>query len=252
MNIDYSRICECYDANPDRHLIAVDAEISCLLQRSGRGRAVHVLDLGCGTGNWLAVQTRALASSAIEWHGLDASPDMLRVARAKVPAARLVEGRAENLPYRDGEFDFVAVNFAFHHFGDKDAALDEIVRVLAAGGSVRMNNLAAESADRWWVYRYFPAAIAIDRSRFWPVDRIVTGLAARGVPSEVAFTLDDRPARLAARIEEARRRDISQLHLITEEEYREGLAAMARELQANPDAEIAKGIPLYSLLGRKR
>ena len=252
MNIDYSRISDRYDANPDRHLIAVDAEISRILQRGECRRAARILDVACGTGNWLAVQARAYASQPVEWHGLDASPDMLKVARAKVPAARLVEGRAENLPYRDGGFDFVAVNFAFHHFDDKDAALDEIVRVLAAGGSLRMNNFAAERADHWWVYRYFPASIAGDRARFWPVDRIVTGLAARGVPSEVAFALDDRPVRLADRTEEARRRDISELHLITEHEYREGLAAMARELRANPDAAISNGIPLYSLLGHRR
>jgi len=252
VHVDYSRICARYDANADRHLIAVDAELPRLLQRDGRGRALRVLDLACGTGNWLEVQAGALASQPIEWHGLDASPDMLRVARGKVPAARLVTGRAENLPYHDGGFDFVAVNFAFHHFGDKDRALDEIVRVLAADGSLRMNNFAAERGNQWWLYRYFPAAIAADRARFWPVDRIVGGLAARHVPSEVAFTLDDRPVRLRARFEEAERRDISELHLITEAEYRAGLAAMTRELQADPDAEIATGIPLYSLLGHKR
>jgi ubiquinone/menaquinone biosynthesis C-methylase UbiE len=252
LNVDYSRICDCYDANADRHLIAVDAEISRLLQRGERGRAVRVLDLACGTGNWLATQARAYASQPVEWHGMDASPDMLGVARAKVPAARLVAGRAENLPYRDGEFDFVAVNFAFHHFEDKDGALDEMVRVLATGGRLRMNNFAAERGDHWWLYRYFPAAIAVDRARFWPVDRIVTGLAARRVPSEVSFALDDRPVRLRARFEEAGRRDISELHLITEQEYREGLATMTHELQANPDAEIRTGIPLYTLLGHRR
>jgi ubiquinone/menaquinone biosynthesis C-methylase UbiE len=252
MHVDYSLICACYDANADRHLIAVDAEISRLLQCGERGRALRVLDLACGTGNWLAVQAGALASRPVEWHGVDASPDMLRVARAKVPAARLVEGRAEDLSYRDGEFDFVAVNFAFHHFEDKDRALDEMVRVLAAGGHLRMNNFAAERGDHWWLYRYFPAAIAVDRARFWSVDRIAAALAARGVGNEVTFTLDDHPVRLRARLAEAERRDISELHLITEQEYREGLATMTHELQANPDAEILTGIPLYSLLGHRQ
>lgn len=96
----------------------------------------------------------------MEWHGLDDSSEMLGIARAKVPAAKLVEGRAVQLPYRDAGFDYIAVNFAFHHFADKDAALDEMVRVLAAGGLIRMNNLATEQADHCWVHRYFPAAIA--------------------------------------------------------------------------------------------
>jgi ubiquinone/menaquinone biosynthesis C-methylase UbiE len=250
LNIDYSRISARYDGNPDRHLIAVDAEIGRILQRGGR--AARVLDVACGTGNWLAVQAGAHASRPVEWHGLDASRDMLAVARAKVPAARLVEGRAEKLAYRDGEFDFVAVNFAFHHFAGKEAALDEIVRVLAPGGSLRMNNFAAERGDHWWLYRFFPAAIAADRARFWTVDRIVAGLLARGVPAEAAFTLDDRPVSVASLLEQAHRRDISELHLITEQDYQAGLAAMAREIANDPGAEIPNGIPLYSLLGHRR
>jgi SAM-dependent methyltransferase len=248
---DYSRIFDRYDANPDRHRIAVDAEILRLLKHANRRRILRILDLACGTGNWLAVQMKACASPRVEWHGLDASADMLGVARPKVPAAHLIEGRAERLPYGDGTFDLVAVNFAFHHFGEKDAALDEMVRVLAAGGSLRMNNVAAEHADRWWVHRYFPDSRAIDRNRFWPVEHIVAGLAARGLASEVVFTIDDHPVRLAAKLEEARRRDVSELNLITEKAYRAGLAALARDIAAAPDLEISPGLPLYSLLGRK-
>jgi ubiquinone/menaquinone biosynthesis C-methylase UbiE len=251
VNVDYARIVGRYDANPERHLITADAEIARRLQAAGGGRTLRVLDLACGTGNWLAIQAAAHPSQPVEWHGLDASPDMLGVARGKVPGARLVEGRAERLPYGDGAFDFVAVTFAFHHFADKEAALDEMVRVLAPGGSLRMNNFAAERADHWWLYHYFPAAIAPDRTRFWPVERIVTGLTARRVPSEVVFALDDRPTSLADRLKEARGRDVSELHLITEQEYQAGLAAMERDLRHNPAAEIITGIPLYSLVGRK-
>jgi ubiquinone/menaquinone biosynthesis C-methylase UbiE len=249
---DYSRIYERYDANPDRHRIAVDAALGTLLDRRGAGTPVRVLDLACGTGNWLDVQGRACAGRPVAWHGLDASADMLGVARAKVPAARFVEGRAERLPYAAGTFDFVAVNFAFHHFADKDAALDEIARVLAPDGLLRMNNLAAERAAGWWVYRYFPAAAAVDRERFWTVDRIVAALAARGFACEVGHALDNDPVPFAVKLEEARRRDISELHLITEEQYRAGLAAMERACAADPGAALAPGLPLYSLLAHRR
>lgn len=249
---DYSRIFDRYDANPDRHRIAVDPEIAGLHHRTGRPLPVRVLDLACGTGNWLDVQMRSLSDGTVEWHGLDASKDMLGIARAKVPGAQLVLGRAERLPYRAGQFDFVAVNFAFHHFAEKEAALDEIVRVLAVGGLIRMNNFAPERADHWWVYRYFPAAVAIDHARFWPVDRLVAGLAARGVECEVSASLDDSPVKLSAKLADVRRREISELTLIAEPDYQEGLAAIERDLARSPDGEIPDGLPLYSLLGRKR
>jgi SAM-dependent methyltransferase len=248
---NYSRIYDRYDANPDRHRIAVDAEIRKLLERAGRAKVVRVLDLACGTGNWLTVQMKAYATQPVEWHGLDACEDMLGLARAKVPAARLVAGRAEHLPYADRQFDLVAVNFAFHHFDDKDAVLDEIVRVLAPAGIVRMNNVAPEQADHWWVYRYFPAAVAIDCDRFWPVERIVAGLAVRGIACEVEFTLDDHLVRLAVLLDDARRRDISELDVIPDEAYEAGLTAMARDLGEAPASEVASGLPLYSLVGNR-
>lgn len=249
---DYSRIFDRYDANPDRHRIAVDREIAALMRGRGNEGPLRVLDLACGTGNWLDVQMRSHGVGGAEWHGLDASKEMLGIARAKVPGAQLVEGRAERLPYHSGHFDFIAVNFAFHHFADKEAALDEMVRVLVAGGSIRMNNFAPERADHWWVYHYFPSAIAIDRARFWPVNRLVAGLAARGVASEVSHTLDDGPVTLVAKLADVRRREISELTLINEQEYQAGLTAIERDLARSPTAQIADGLPLYSLLGRKR
>lgn len=245
---DYSQIFDRYDANPDRHRIGVDAKI---VPRARPANPVRVLDLACGTGNWLSVQMRGHGDVGVEWHGLDASADMLGVARKKVPAAVLVEGRAEKLPYRDGWFDFVAVNFAFHHFGDKAAALDEIARVLAPGGVVRMNNFAAERADHWWLYRYFPAAVAIDRARCWPLEQLLAGLAARGVPSEVTVTVDETPVTLAAKLADVRRREISELTLLTESAYQAGRAAIERDLARSPEGKITDGLPLYSLLGRK-
>ena len=129
--------------------------------------------------------------------------------------------------------------------------LDEIVRVLATGGVVRMNNFDSWRADHWWLYRYFPAAVAIDRTRCWPVERIVAGLAARGVSSEFAITMDDHAVPLATMLEDARRRDISELNLIPEPAYEAGLDAIARDARL-ASAAVPCGLPLYSLLGRRR
>ena len=62
-------------------------------------RGQRVLDLGCGTGRL----SRALAEDGLArvW-GVDASPEMLAVARARLPdSVGLKEGRVEELPFRD-------------------------------------------------------------------------------------------------------------------------------------------------------
>ena len=61
-----------------------------------------VLEVGCGTGKWL----RLLAQAGCDVAGLDASEEMLAIARQD-HEANLRNGIAENLPWPDGSFDFV-------------------------------------------------------------------------------------------------------------------------------------------------
>ena len=59
-----------------------------------------MLDIGCGTGRFLAQLTEV----AKAW-GVDRSPEMLEVARARVGGAGLKLGSAEQLPFKDGWFE---------------------------------------------------------------------------------------------------------------------------------------------------
>ena len=65
-------------------------------------RGHKVLDLGCGTGN------SAFPFFSRDFHitGLDASPEMLRVAREKLPPVRFVEGDFTSFEF-DETFDLV-------------------------------------------------------------------------------------------------------------------------------------------------
>jgi len=108
-----------------------------LLARARPRPGERVLDVGCGTGV-VAREAAAILGSTGRVAGLDASPHMLEVARAAGTAeARAVEwreGRAEALPFREGEFDLVLCQYALMFFADPARALAEMRRVLAAGG----------------------------------------------------------------------------------------------------------------------
>jgi len=88
-----------------------------------------VLDLACGTGNLLprlpAVQG---------YTGVDGSPEMLRAARRKFPAASLAAGDSAALPFADARFDTVVCASAFHVFPEPERALAEVRRVLRRPG----------------------------------------------------------------------------------------------------------------------
>lgn len=100
---------------------------------SGIGPSDVVVDIGCGAGN----AARAAAKRGARVTGVDPSPTMLRVARTAtrgLPALTWAQGGAESLPVPEGSATAVWALATVHHWRDVDAALREIVRVLAPGG----------------------------------------------------------------------------------------------------------------------
>ncbi len=87
-----------------------------------------VLDLGGGTGQ-VTLALRGLADQVVV---LDESIGMLRQARLKgLPTVR---GEAERLPFAQGAFARILVVDTFHHLRDQRKAAAELLRVLAPGG----------------------------------------------------------------------------------------------------------------------
>ena len=93
----------------------------------------RVLDVACGTGAVAQECARRVRPNGAVV-GLDRSPDMLAVARRKLPDLELREGRAEALPFDDDAFDVVTCQFGLMFFDDRHQALREMRRVLKPGG----------------------------------------------------------------------------------------------------------------------
>ena len=106
-----------------------------------RGRLV--LDAGCGGG----LVARTLAEAGAEVVGIDRSLGSLRVARRAAdppgPPGRFhpVRGQLERLPFADGAFDAVVAADVLEHVPDLPAAVGEIARVLAPGGSLAFDTI---------------------------------------------------------------------------------------------------------------
>ena len=75
--------------------------------------------------------------------GLDITPELLEVARERLPDADLREGDMEALPFADAAFDAVVGVNAFQFAGDPRRALREAARVLRPGGRVVASLFAA-------------------------------------------------------------------------------------------------------------
>jgi ubiquinone/menaquinone biosynthesis C-methylase UbiE len=96
-------------------------------------RPVSVLELGAGTGK-LTAQLVALGHDV---HATDPDPQMLRLLAKHLPAVRVSQAPAEEIPSGDATYDVVVSAQAFHWF-DLDRALPEIARVLRPRGRLSL------------------------------------------------------------------------------------------------------------------
>lgn len=161
-----------------------------------------LLDAGCGSGQALAdAATRGAVVS-----GLDATPELLAIARERVPSADLRTGDIQEMPYDDHSFDVVTAFNAVQYAVDPAVAVAELARVCRSGGRVavgvwgdparceteglfaRLRSLAPPPPGS-------PAPLALSEAGVVEDLLLKAGLALRGgaeVPFPIAFaTLED-------------------------------------------------------------
>lgn len=96
-----------------------------IANRLGDLRGCEVLDIACGTGQWLA----DMAGRGARIAGIDISSRAVAQCRERMPAADIREGVAEALPFENDRFDLVTCLGSLEHFLDQPAALREMRRV---------------------------------------------------------------------------------------------------------------------------
>lgn len=107
-----------------------------------------VLDVGCGTGAVLALLHEKYPDR--RYVGLDLTPEMIEVARAKVaPGMEFVVGDAENLPFDEASFDAVLCSNSFHHYPNPAAFLAGALRVLRPGGRLILRDYTSSDPVVW-------------------------------------------------------------------------------------------------------
>jgi ubiquinone/menaquinone biosynthesis C-methylase UbiE len=127
---EYARSAREYDRRWTRYL---EVSLRASLEEIGTETGARVLDVGCGTGALLE-RLRGRAPEAELW-GVDLTPEMLAVARARLPSeVRLAVADVHRLPFPDARFDTVVSSSSLHHWSRPERALRELARVTRRGG----------------------------------------------------------------------------------------------------------------------
>lgn len=110
-----------------------------LVDKTDAGPGDVVLDVATGTGAVAVELVRRKGCSVV---GIDQSAEMLDEARRRIALAaatkdiRLVEGRAEEMPFDDGSFDALTVTYLLRYVDDPAATLRELARVVRSDGTI--------------------------------------------------------------------------------------------------------------------
>ena len=238
--IDYDKIASDYARHRQVHPKVLEG----LITTSGIGAVSKVLEVGCGTGNYI-VAVQGLVDCSC-W-GIDPAEQMLSVAGEGLVEVGFKCGRAEMIDFPRDFFDLVFSVDVIHHVGHRLDYFQEAHRVLKTGGKV------CTVTDSEWIIRhrqplaaYFPETVEVDLGRYTPIAEL------RQIMGQVGFgEITENTVEYCYQqtdIQPYRDKAFSCLRLISEEAFQSGIERMERDLRTGP----IQCVPRYLLLWGKK
>ena len=229
---DYDNISRVYDVGR----IAKPEMVEKLIRLLQVDKNSHLLDLGCGTGNYTA-ELQKVAKIVM---GIDISKGMIEQAKTKFPQIEFICGDVGDLPFDSETFDGAFAIQVLHHVKDKETFLKEAYRVLHKGGHMAIDTCSHTQIRACWYYYYFPKGLEKDLARIPDSKKIISMLEKSGFSnigieiSYVDVAVDhDVPKRY---LDKNYRDSISTFRLLSEKEIRSGCEKIKSDI-ASGDIE---------------
>jgi SAM-dependent methyltransferase len=144
----------------DRHVGRYGNELaSAMIAVTGVRPGMRALDVGCGPGALTTALVRLLGPAEVS--AVDPAEPLVDACRARAPGTDVRVGIAEELPFRDEEFDAVLAQLVLNHLNDAPRGVREMRRVAYPGAVVAA--CVWDFAEGMTMLRSFwDAALAVD------------------------------------------------------------------------------------------
>jgi len=238
--LDYDQLAADYA----RHRTVNPEVLKSLISTSNLGATSCVLEVGCGTGNYIGAIRQVTGADC---QGTEPSANMLATASERHPELTVELGSAEAIPFSDDFYDLVYTVDVIHHVGDHAAYFQEARRVLKPGGLICTVTDSKELIHRRRpLSNYFPETVAVELGRYPAISHLTNLMVRSGFADikandvEFDYLLDD--------IQPYEDKAFSCLHLISDDAFARGLARM----QTDQAREPISALSLYTLLWGRR
>lgn len=230
--VDYGSIAAAYAEHRQIH----PEVFRSLVTHGAVGPDSDVVDVGCGTGNYILA---LVEQTGCRGWGVDPDEAMLGIARERTTRVTFTAGSAEGLGLPPERFDLVFSVDVIHNVGDLGAAFREAARVLRPTGKVStVTDSEAVIRARVPLTLYFPETAEVDLRRYPSVAAIQHAMADEGF-----VDLHERTVEFPYELRTAaayRDKVFSGLRLISDEAFERGLRRMEDDLAKGPIACVSR------------
>jgi len=200
----------------------------------------RVLEVGCGTGNYIIRMQEA--ARCVAW-GIDPHQEMLSVAGQHSQKVTFSLDRAEELHFEPQFFDLLFSVDVIHHITGRAKFFERARQILKPTGKIcTVTDSENIIRNRIPLSSYFPETVAVELNRYPAIVDLRSMMEACQFHSiqettvEYAVTITD--------IQKYRAKAFSSLHLISEEAFQNGIKRLETDLEKGP----IQGNANYTLL----
>lgn len=202
-----------------------------------------VLEVGCGTGNYLVALNESIGCLC---QGIDPAAAMLVEARKRSAKLQLSCAPAERIALPDSQFDLVFAVDVVHHIADRPQAFRECLRVSNEDGKLCLVTESPAMLRRREPHAtYFPETVAVELARYPSLDTLRAELQQAGWVDFAEVEVEFRTE--LTDFEPYRRKVHSSISSIPQEAFERGIEQLERDLSLGPVPMIWRYVLLWAI-----